>query len=205
MSAPLLRRQVQLSYNRIVSSPAPVIQTAPRAPPRRLTLAVALQPLLQVLAAHRHSLARLSDDHGQDNLANPMPGEFEPDGDLRSSAAFERFHADMHICPDRPVDAPDGPRPGRADLGNLRRRRPLRAADLPRDHAPGPDLRRPVPLHVPLDIPALPLPEPRRIRDIGKYLVNPPPDLNPRHDLRHAASFLGRPAYSRPGRVGVAE
>lgn len=57
------------------SSPAPANQ------PRRLAFSAAFQPLLQVFAAHWHSLACLPDDHGSDQLTDPVPGEFEPDGD----------------------------------------------------------------------------------------------------------------------------
>src|SRR5580692_8291584 len=170
-----------------------------REPAGWLAFLVVFQPLLKVFAAQRHSLARLPDDHGSDQLADPVPGEFEPDGDPRSPAVLKRVHLDVHICPDRPVDTANGPGPGRVDFGNLRRRGPVRPADRPRYHAPGPDVRRSIPLDVPLYPLALPLPEPGRIRDIGKDLLGAPPNLNPRHNLRHPDSSLYVTSpYSQP-------
>jgi ketosteroid isomerase-like protein len=118
------------------------------------------EPLFQRGEVGRHLfLGSAADEERNKDL--PYSVALEVNGDRQPRSFLGQwFHGEVHGRPDRPVDAVDAPRPGRIDVGDRRRGRPVRPADAPGGLALRSDLRGAGLVHVPLHDTVLPLIEP---------------------------------------------
>src|ERR1700761_9549732 len=129
------------------------------------SLLARLEPLPEPLHVLRHLASGLAtDDEGDEEPADPVPGEAQLDRHPRPRGVSQRLHRDGDDGPDRPIDAAVVQAAGRVVLGDGGGHLALAAADAPNRRALGTDVRRRA-VHVTAEAPGLPLGHRARVDD----------------------------------------